>query len=148
VNTDQRVEELIEQLRAEHCRITPQRIALLKILVEDRRHPSASQLHEKLVEEFPTTSLATVYKTLNVLKSLGAIQEIGFSDGDNRYDLTNLEPHAHFVCIKCRRIWDAEIDCDMHAGQQAALRHGFQVMHRRIDFLGICQDCQEKFAGG
>ena len=76
----------MDTLRDVGCRMTPQRLALLHILSAADNHPSAQQLYEELRQQFPTTSLATVYKTLNVLKDLGEVNEMGFGSGDNRYD--------------------------------------------------------------
>ncbi|MEJ2737754.1 MAG: Fur family transcriptional regulator, partial [Anaerolineae bacterium] len=81
-----RFEELVAKLREREYRLTPQRIALLRLLAASEGHPSASQLYEQMKDQFPTTSLATVYKTLNVLKEIGEVLELGFSGDDNRYD--------------------------------------------------------------
>ncbi len=103
-----RFEHLVASMRDRHYRITPQRLAILKILAEDAGHPSAGQIYEQMRTLFPTTSLATVYKLLNVLKSAGEVQEIDFSESDNRYDITNPIPHGHLICVQCRGITDAE----------------------------------------
>ena len=60
-NPEQRTEELVAKFRERGYRITPQRLALLRLLATSEGHPSALQLHEQLLEQFPTTSLATVY---------------------------------------------------------------------------------------
>jgi Fur family peroxide stress response transcriptional regulator len=144
INKTQDVDKLVAKLRKKHFRITPQRLALLNLLVEDYSHPSAAQIYEKLEDVFPTTSLATVYKTLGVLKDIGAIQEIGFSDGETRYDLTNPEPHLHLICTQCHNIIDAEL-CDAQELKQAIeSAYDFKVLNWRMDYFGICTDCQNK----
>ncbi|UCC88671.1 MAG: transcriptional repressor, partial [Anaerolineales bacterium] len=84
MNPQVRFEELVNKLREREYRLTPQRIALLRLLAASEGHPSASQLYDQIKDHFPTTSLATVYKTLNVLKEIDEVLELGFSDGDNR----------------------------------------------------------------
>ena len=56
-------EELTQKLRERQCRMTPQRVALLRLLTSGEDHPSAAQLYERLRAQFPTTSLATVFVT-------------------------------------------------------------------------------------
>lgn len=140
--TKARVERLVTKLREDNYRITPQRLALIDILVSDSGHPSVSQIYEQLRTQFPTTSLATVYKTLNVLKRLGEVKEIILSDDDTRYDLTNLDPHPHLICVQCHSITDAEL-CDLEAiTRDISAQYNFKVLDQRLDFFGICADCQ------
>ena len=61
-----RFEELINRLREREYRLTPQRVALLRLLVASDGHPSAAHLYDQLRAQFPTTSPGTVYKTLNL----------------------------------------------------------------------------------
>ncbi len=67
IDPQKRFKELIAKLKERDFRLTPQRVALLQLLAGSRTHPSAAQLYEKIKEQFPTTSPATVYKTLNLL---------------------------------------------------------------------------------
>jgi Fur family peroxide stress response transcriptional regulator len=91
---------------------------------------------------FPTTSLATVYKTVALLKELGEAVEIGFGDGSNRYDVRMPEPHPHLVCMQCRRIIDADLESLSHLTESLAQSTGFQILSHRVDFYGVCPDCQ------
>lgn len=144
---DARVTHIVEQLREAGYRITPQRMALLDILCRSERHPNASQLHEALRQRFPTTSLATVYKTLNVLKELGEVQELGFSDDDNRYDAASPDPHPHLICVQCREIVDAGVAPLTAMAQEVAAASGYRVLSHRVEFYGLCPACQANQAG-
>ena len=104
-----RFEEFVDKLREHEYRLTPQRIALLRLLAASEGHPSASHLYDQIKDQFPTTSLATVYKTLNLLKEIDEVLELGFSDGDNRYDGNKPYPHPHLICINCHKILDPEV---------------------------------------
>ena len=79
-----RLERMLQKLREHKFRITPQRIAVLKILALNNEHPSIEMIFEQIKKDFPTTSLATVYKTVTVLKSLQEVLELGFPAGGNR----------------------------------------------------------------
>ncbi len=61
IETPDRLDHIISKLKEREFRITPQRIAVLKILAESQEHPSAEAIYEKVKKDFPTTSLATIY---------------------------------------------------------------------------------------
>ena len=71
---------------------------------EGRRMPVSDYL-----QNLPTTSLATVYKTVALIKELGEVLELAFGDGSNRYDGNKPYPHPHVVCIKCKTIIDPDL---------------------------------------
>ena len=139
---DERLETLIAKLREQECRITPQRLALLDMLVNTNEHLSAGQLYERLQTRFPTMSLATVYKTLSLLKDMGEVTEISFSDGDTHYDASDPTPHIHLICTQCHRISDAPFVAAPNLAEELAAQTGYQITGHRFDFYGICPDCQ------
>lgn len=143
-NPETRFEDLLQKFRENGCRITPQRIALLRLLAASEGHPSAAQLYEKLKEQFPTTSLATVYKTLAKMKEMDEVLELGFSDDDNRYDGNNPFPHPHLICVNCRRIIDPEVTTFQNLTQKVSDDTGFQIVGHRVDIYGICPECQKR----
>jgi len=143
IDRQARFEELMSTLQERGYRLTPQRVALLRLLAASDEHPSAAQLYDQLKAQFPTTSPATIYKTLNLLKDLGEVLELGFSDDDNRYDGRKPYPHPHLICIRCRRIIDPDVGLAQNLVQEVARLSGYQVVSHRLDFYGICPDCQE-----
>jgi Fur family peroxide stress response transcriptional regulator len=143
VDPQTRFEELVAKLRERQYRLTPQRIALLRLLAASDGHPSASQLYEQMKDQFPTTSLATVYKTLNVLKEIGEVLELGFSGDDNRYDGNKPYPHPHLICIRCHKILDPEVSLAQSLIQEVAQSSGYRIVGHRLDFYGLCPDCQD-----
>ncbi len=139
-----RFEELVNKLREREYRLTPQRVALMRLLAASDGHPSASHLYDRLQEQFPTTSPGTIYKTLNLLKDLDEVLELGFSDDDNRYDGNKPYPHPHVICVRCRKIMDLEVGMAQNLLQEAAQQSGFQIVSHRLDLYGICPDCQDR----
>ncbi|HDQ35076.1 MAG TPA: transcriptional repressor, partial [Chloroflexi bacterium] len=89
MDSQARLDELLTRLREQGYRLTPQRVALVQLLIDSETHPSAGQIYEQLHAQFPTMSLATVYKTLHLLKEMGEVLELGFGDDDNRYDASD-----------------------------------------------------------
>jgi Fur family peroxide stress response transcriptional regulator len=137
------VEALVQKLKQHHYRITPQRLAIIRILATSRDHPSVEQIFERLKAQFPTTSLATVYKTIGMLKDVGEILELEFQNGGNRYDGNQPKPHPHLICLECHSIVDPEVELD-GLPQQVAQRTGYQLVNHRFDIYGICPACQAK----
>src|SRR3990170_3177980 len=115
-----RLEEVVAKLKASGHRVTPQRLAVIRALISSDEHPSVEALYQQIRSDFPSTSIATVYNTLECLKSLGQVLELPRSGG-SRYDGRNPDPHPHLVCAVCGRIEDVDLDL-AQAGQQIADR--------------------------
>jgi Fur family peroxide stress response transcriptional regulator len=94
------------------------------------------------------TSLATVYKTITLLRELGQVLELGYSHDSSRYDGRNPAPHPHLVCLECKKIVDWESDALDHLAWQVARESGYEVSGLRLDLLGLCPDCQKKDSPG
>ncbi|MFO7599235.1 MAG: transcriptional repressor [Candidatus Desulfacyla sp.] len=139
-----RLEQMLDKLREQHFRITPQRIEVLRILARSNGHPSVETIYEEVKRVFPTTSLATVYKTVTLLKELNEVLELGFPEGGNRYDGARPDPHPHLICTKCHRIIDPDLESLEGVTDELAAETGFQIISHRLDFFGICPECQEK----
>jgi Fur family peroxide stress response transcriptional regulator len=144
IDPQKRVAEMLSRLRGRDFRITPQRLAVLKILAESTSHPSVDDIYQEVKTEFPTTSLATVYKAVSLLKELNEVLELGFPDGSNRYDGNNPLPHPHAICMKCKKIMDPELMNIDALSEEMSRKTGYKIFHHRLDFFGLCPDCQQK----
>lgn len=143
MNTRKRLDYLLEFLRSRGNRLTPQRVAILRAIVENDNHPSADDVYAAIRKEFPTTSLATVYKTITLLKEAGEILELGFGDDGSRYDGRRPKPHPHLICTKCGAIMDSDL-ADMDSLVQSLARSAnFKVLSNRFDIFGLCAACQD-----
>ncbi len=143
-DTPSRLDSMLRKLREKGYRITPQRLAILKVLAESKGHPGAEDIYASVKTDFPTTTIATVYKTLAVLKSIGEVLELGFSGDYNRYDGKKPGPHPHLICIKCRKIVDPDLKSLTEMTAKLASQTGYKLISHRLDFYGICPECQEK----
>ena len=139
-----RLETMIRKLRENGCRITPQRLAILKILSVSDDHPSVERIHEQVKPDFPTTSLATVYKNISMLKDLGEVLELNFGAGSSRYDGNKPQPHPHLICTKCKKILDPDLASLKDVSLELIEETGFKISSHRLDFFGICPDCQRR----
>jgi len=139
-----RFDKMLEALKRHESRITPQRMAVLKILASSDGHPSVEKIYEQVKRRFPTTSLATVYKTVTLLKELDEVLELGFPEGGNRYDGHRPYPHPHLICTRCKKIIDPDLESLEDVTQELVSETGFRITSHRLDFFGVCPDCQGK----
>lgn len=139
----QRLDEILNKLRQRDFRITPQRIAILKAFLKSQDHPGVEQVYNDVKVNFPTTSLATVYKTVNLLKDIGEILEISFVGGGNRYDGNRPYPHPHLVCTRCKKITDPEISLLDELTGEVAESTGYRITSHQVELFGLCPACQK-----
>ena len=142
-DSEKRLHTMINKLRENNCRITPQRLAILKVLASSSGHPSVEKIFEQVKPTFPTTSLATVYKNVSTLRDLGEVLELGFSHESNRYDGNNPHPHPHLVCTGCKKIIDPDLESLKVVTRELTEETGFKILNHRLDFFGLCPACQE-----
>jgi Fur family peroxide stress response transcriptional regulator len=139
-----RMDQMVSKLREHDFRITPQRLAVLRILAASEGHPSVERVYETIRREFPTTSIATIYKTVHLLKQINEVLELGFPDGSNRYDGNKPFPHPHVICVRCQKIIDPDLESLKDMTAEVADETGFDILTHRLDFFGICGDCKRE----
>ena len=137
-----RLDQMLSKLRDHDFRITPQRLAVLKVLATSDGHPSVERIYETVRAQFPTTSIATIYKTVALLRQENEVLEISFPDGSNRYDGNKPYPHPHLICTRCRKIIDPDLSSLEDMAKEVTRETGFQIHTHRVDFFGLCRECQ------
>jgi len=130
----------IKALRSKGYKATPQRIAICRIALNSRAHPSAQQVYDEVKKIHPTVSLATVYKTLEVLRDLDLVQEINFPKGQARFD-SYMNPHINLICLKCGSITDLDDLTVEDIPRKVVATTKFKPTRQRVDVYGICQKC-------
>lgn len=138
-----RYKELLDILKKKGTRLTSHRVALARLLSVSEGHPNASTLYKKLQAQFPTISLATVYKTLALLKENGEVLEIVLQE-DSHYDGNKPYSHPHLVCTSCHKIFDGdEISATEVLKKEIEDKFGFVIQRHQIVYYGLCQNCQK-----
>ncbi len=130
----------IEALRNKGYKATPQRIAICRFTLNSRKHPSAQQVYDEVKKIHPTVSLATVYKTLQVLKELDLVQELNFPQAQARFD-SYMKPHINLICLQCGSIIDLDDLTAEEVTKKVAAATKFKPNGQRIDVYGTCQKC-------
>ncbi len=133
------MQDVIQKLKAAGLKITPQRLAVLEAVKSFYGyHPTAEDVYKKVKEKYPAISLSTVYRVLDKLVEIGEIKEIVVSSSERRYDARK-EPHYHFVCKHCKRIFD--IPADMVEIVWKKPLEGKKILNQNFVVIGLCENC-------
>ena len=139
------LEDAAQTLQATGKRLTTQRRLLLKVLAESRSHLDAEEIYALAKEKDPNISLATVYRTLNVLTEAGIVQErANIRDGQRHYYEVTDKIHYHFTCLSCQRVIEFEAPLIEQAIAELAERLNLDIVHTRVHADGYCPACQKK----
>ncbi len=133
-----RVEEFKRRVKASGLKITPQRLAVYKEIASRQDHPSAEELYERLKDRIEGISLTTVYRTLSSLEKAGLVQRVPTLKDKVRYD-ARVEPHSHFVCVKCGKIVDLDLIPQVDRGKIEELG---ELISCTLMCYGICRECK------
>ncbi|MCR4901876.1 MAG: transcriptional repressor [Butyrivibrio sp.] len=103
-------------------------------------HPTADIVYRGVKSDCPNISLGTVYRNLMLLSELGQIQRLNVGDGVEHFDPVTTE-HNHFICKKCGRIFDLEMDDVSNLNELAAKQIAGKIDYHKVFFYGTCQEC-------
>ena len=124
-------------------RMTEQRRVILEELGKSVDHPTADEIYERVRRRLPRISLGTVYRNLERMATAGIITRIDFPGARMRFDADDGR-HVHVRCIRCGRVEDVERepereDFDLVIDEGS----GFRILEKRIEYLGICPECED-----
>ena len=144
---EKRVERIKKQLHSQSYKLTPQREATVRVLLEhEEDHLSAEDVYLLVKEKSPEIGLATVYRTLELLTELKVVDKINFGDGVSRYDLRKEGAdhfHHHLVCIECGSVDEIQEDLLGDVEKIVERDFNFQIKDHRLTFHGICHRCHD-----
>ena len=124
-------------------RKSKQREAILRVLKRTTSHVTADWVYEQVRKEIPNISLGTVYRNLKSLKQEGKVLELDLANHQSRFE-ANARNHHHFRCEQCGRIFDVDEPVDGELDERVARNTGFKVSNHRLEFRGLCKDCQSE----
>lgn len=130
-------------LRDKGFKVTPQRLAIYNMLAGTKAHPNAEMIFNELQSLYPTMSLATVYKTMDILAQIGLVQILNAGEDSFRYD-ANTSSHPHVRCIECERVDDLDEVNDEEFLTQVIKNTSYRITGRQLYFFGVCPECQKK----
>jgi len=120
-------------LKDKNLKVTPQRVAILKEIMKFG-HISVDEIFKRIKNDFPSISLATIYKNVNSLKDVGILYEIHTQDSKPKYEIKK-KSHAHFICQICGDLVDIPIDRD-------DFKNYGNFNQIDLYLYGICDNCK------
>lgn len=117
-----------------------QRIQIFKCLMDNKNHPTAKDIYERISKKIPTLSKTTVYNSVKLFEDKGILKPIRIKEGEARYDI-GVAFHPHFRCKKCGRLFD--LDKKLLVKDKEEI-DGHLIEEKFVCYSGVCRDCRRK----
>ncbi len=135
-------ERFSQALRAERRRLTRQRRLVMDILNESNEHLDAETLYSQAKARDPNIGLATVYRTLALLKDMGLVEEHKLGEEHAHFEAMSASPHYHFTCLACGRVIEFEAPQLQAITGELSEREGVRVTEVTLSLSGYCAKCK------
>ena len=136
--------DLSEQLREKGLRLTPQRLFIWSAIAEGKGHLGVDELYQRVRESYPYIDIATVYRTVHLLKKLGLVTEVGIGDRLH-YELPDPDRrHHHLVCSTCENAFDLDPAYVEEFRHTLSSEYHFEPDFKNFTVPGICAECKSK----
>lgn len=135
-------EQLLQVLRDEGHRLTPQRLIVLRVVAEGRQHMGVDEVFREAQSAYPFMDLATVYRTLRLFKQVGLVTEVAIGDRLH-YELTHPEDrHHHMVCRFCHGAFNLSPHYLEEFNRTLVNEFGFVPDLDHFTITGVCVNCR------
>lgn len=129
-------------LNRQGLRITNQRALILEIIRHGHRHLDADEVYRRARDKQPRLSLSTVYRTLQMFKKLGLVEELHYDDTHHHYEVKPSAEHHHLVCLSCGKIVEFECQATQEMRESIGRQKGFEVTGVEVGMTGYCAKCR------
>jgi len=134
--------DIINRLHQSGHKVTPQRIAIINVVMESEEHLTPSAIYEKVHRQDPEIGEVTVYRTLNILEEMGLVCVVHTSENSHSYIGRPVGHHDHLICSGCGKVVNFS-ECNLpDLEKRLAAETGFTISAHRLDFYGECQRCR------
>ena len=132
-------------LNSTGMRVTHQRALILEIIRQGQGHLDADEIHRRARQKYSRLSLSTVYRTLQLFKKLGLVEEVHFDEEHHHYEAKPSVEHHHLVCLACARVIEFYYPLSRYVKKSVPEAKGFEIVGTEIHLTGYCpQCCQER----
>lgn len=138
------LQALVQQLRQHGCRLTKQRLLILKALCDLDGHASVERVYGRIAQERQKVDLSTVYRTLEKLRDLHILSQTDLGRGCAEYEILTDQPHHHLVCESCGRVIDLDHAYLSLAAEAIQRDLGFRPILAHHAIFGLCRECLER----
>ncbi|MDY7041326.1 MAG: transcriptional repressor [Chloroflexota bacterium] len=137
-------ESAVKDLRRAGKRITLQRMLILEVIREGGGHLDADEIYRRARRKLPRLSLSTVYRTINVLKETGVIEELHLGEEHHHYELRGKRAHHHLICQDCGKVIEFECPFSEQLVRDLDEKYDFEITGIRLDLAGRCAECRRR----
>lgn len=127
-------------------RNTEQRQLVLEIIQRADRHLDADEIYQQARLKSPSISLSTIYRSLQLFKELGLVEEHQFDGMRRYYESSPQSKHHHLVCLGCGRIFEFKCPSAERLKSRISREEGFKVTDAEVRLAGYCPECQQRLS--
>ena len=129
---------------ASGLRFTKQRALILEIIRQGEGHQDADELYRRARQKKPQLSLSTVYRSLQMFKKLGLIEEVHFDETHHHYEVKPSSEHHHLVCLNCGKVIEFHYPVSRYLKRNVAETKEFEIVNTEVRMTGYCPGCQQE----
>ncbi len=140
------MEEHRQLFHKHNLRVTPQRELIYKVLSSNKEHPTVEAIFDEVKKLYPSISLNTVYKTLEMFAHKGIVKRLIVGINIYRFD-ANINPHAHIMCMECKQVDDIDgklSGLTEEIKQEVNINSDYEVTSVDILLYGCCKECNAR----
>jgi Fur family ferric uptake transcriptional regulator len=137
-----RTREAIDNLRELGYRLTPQRMLILAALQTSDDHISAEEIYSQVHAQYPHVNISTIYRTLELLKSLGLVTETDLGEERVRYHYADRGHHHHLICENCGAVIEVDESLFLPLKRTLFQDYRFKANIKHLAIFGRCAKCQ------
>ena len=134
--------DLVLRLRNAGYKITPPRRAVIEVVLSEGEHLNPNEILHRAQTLYPQTGRATVYRTLELLTTLGIVRPIYVGEHGPIY-IRAEGGHHHLVCSRCGVVTDFDQCVADTMERELETRFGFEIRSHLLEFYGICARCRQ-----
>jgi len=124
-------------------RVTNQRALILEIIRRGKGHLDADEVYRRARQRYPRLSLSTVYRTLQLFKKLGLVEELHFDETHHHYEVKPSAEHYHLVCLGCGKVIEFRYPLSRHIKKNVPEAEDFEIVDTEIRMTGYCPGCRQ-----
>ena len=125
-------------------RLTNQRALLLDLIRQGHGHVDADELYRIARVKRPRLSLSTVYRSLQLFKKLGLVDERHFDETHHHYEVKGSREHTHLFCLNCEQVIEYFELIDDNLKEKISKEKDFEIAGIETRVLGYCSKCKGK----
>ena len=123
-------------------RFTHQRALIMDIIRQGQGHLDADEIFRRAREKELRLSLSTVYRTLQMMKELGLVDELHFGESHHHYEVKPTKEHYHLVCLGCGRVIEFSYPLSRYLKKEVPELKDFDIDETEIRVAGYCNLCR------